>query len=807
MAGKTSRGWRIATHVLAWFGGIVVLVALIAASEVMHYRASLPVYDGTVKVAGLGAKVEIIRDDHGIPHIIAASRADAVFGLGYAEAQDRLWQMEFERRFIQGRLAEMLGRPALDIDVYTRTLGLYRLAGQSLAGLTPQSRMLLDAYAAGVNAFLKTHKGPLPVEFALMGVTPEPWRPADSVAVLKLMELNLSGDAFGELARAQLAQHLTKQQIEDLFPPAPGELANKLPDYFMQIFAHPGKMAAREIPDTTASNNWVVSGARSTSGSPLLANDPHLSLTIPSIWYLAHMAWPGEDVVGAALAGGPGVTLGRNRASAWGMTNTGPDTQDIYLERLDAAHPDFYVTPTGSARFAEHRETIAVRFGSPVTITIRTTRHGPVLPADNSFIHASAPKGYVYALAWSALTPDDKTVQALLNMDVAQSGNDTVAALKDFLSPMQNVVHAHADGHIGLFLPGSVPVRNTADDSLGLVPAKGWDSNYDWKGTIPFKSLARIDDPPSGQIATANNKTTPPGYAPTLTREWEDPFRYWRIDQLLAATPKHSMESFKAIQLDTHDRYAQDLVPLLLKAAPWPGAQARDAAALLAKWDFAMDADRPEPLIFSAWERALVRRLIADELGQDFPAYWSHHAVLVLNILRNTNGEARWCDDVTTKVHEDCASRIRLALNDALAELDGEYGANMTKWRWGDAHHVIDEHQPFGQLPVLAGIFNREAPASGGAFTIRRGDFRFASKRPYAAVHGSGYRAIYDLAHPDNSLFVISTGESGNIYSPHYDDLIPYWTGGRYITIPTSPSAIAASAKDRLTLQPDASAP
>jgi len=413
----------------------------------------------------------------------------------------------------------------------------------------------------------------------------------------------------------------------------------------------------------------------------------------------------------------------------------------------------------------------------------------------------------VLALAWSALTPEDRTVQALLNMDVARSGGDTVAALQDFLSPMQNIVHAHADGHIGLFLPGRVPVRDAANDSLGLVPAQGWDARYDWKGMIPSNALARIDDPASGQIATANNKTVPEGYAPVLTREWEDPFRFWRIDQLLSATARHSVDSFKAIQLDTHDRYAQDLLPLLLKAGPWPDAQAQRAASLLAKWDTAMDADRPEPLIFSAWERALVRRLIADELGKDFPAYWSHHAVLVLNILRNSDGEARWCDDVTTIPREDCTSRIRLALDDALAELDGQYGGDMSQWRWGDAHHVIDEHQPFGQLPVLAGIFNREAPASGGAFTIRRGDFRFSSTRPYAAVHGSGYRAIYDLAHPDASLYMISTGESGNIYSPYYDDLIPYWTGGRYITIPTAPSAIAAAAKNRLTLQPDASAP
>jgi penicillin amidase len=357
-------------------------------------------------------------------------------------------------------------------------------------------------------------------------------------------------------------------------------------------------------------------------------------------------------------------------------------------------------------------------------------------------------------------------------------------------------VHAHADGHIGLFLPGRIPIRSPENDSLGLVPAPGWDARYDWQGSIPFAQLPRIDDPPSGQIATANNKTVPPGYQPIITREWEDPFRFWRADALLAATPKHSLASFEAIQLDIHDRYAQDLVPLLLKAAPWPDAQTKDAAALLAKWDDAMDKDRPEPLIFAAWERALIRRLLADKLGADFPAFWGHHALLMLAVLRNTDGEARWCERV------GCAALIRLALGDALTELDRDYGSDMTRWHWGDAHRVIDEHQPFGAIPLLSSIFNREAPISGGAFTLRRGDFSFASPRPYAAIHGPGYRAIYDLADPDASLFVLSTGESGNVYSPYYDDLIPLWADGRYVTIPTTPKAVAATAKYRFVLEP-----
>lgn len=792
------RGRRIA----AWTAAVVALIALIAFSQIEYYRWSLPAYDGRARIGGIGAPVEIVRDAHAIPHILAKSRADALFALGFVEAQDRLWQMEFSRRLTQGRLAALLGRTALPVDIATRTLGLYAAAQSSVHALTPQSRALLDAYAAGVNAFLATHKGPLPIEFALADDSPEPWSAADSIAVLKLMQLQLSGNAYREIARAQLASHLSKRQLEDLYPPYPGDPPNPLPDYLFDLFGRGAKSAAISVPDTTASNDWVVSGARSVSGMPLLANDPHLAMTIPSIWYLVHLSFPGADVVGGAIPGEPGVTLGRNRNSAWGMTNSGADTEDLYLEKLDAAHPDSYVTPSGIAQFGQRQERIKIRFGRPMTITVRTTRHGPVLPDDLPPLKIRAPKGYVLSLAWAALVPDDRTIQALLHVDEIRNTADTVNALRDFVSPMQNIVHAHTDGHIGLFLPGRVPVRAPDNDSLGLVPAKGWDAHYDWKGFIAFEQLPRIDDPASGQIATANNKTVPWGYKPIITREWEDPFRFGRIDQLLAATPKHSIASFEAIQLDIHDRYAQDLLPLLLKAAPWPTAQAGAAAALLAKWDYAMDKDRPEPLLFSAWERALVRRLLADKLGADFHNAWSHHAQFVLAVLRNDNGEARWCDDTTTRAREDCLMEIRAALGDALGELDGEFGTDIARWRWGEVHRVVNSHQPFGFIPVLGAIFNREAPASGGAFTIRRGDFNFASSRPYAAIHGSGYRAIYDLAHPDRSLYAISTGESGNVYSPYYDDLIPLWADGRYVTVPTSPAAVAATARHRFVLEP-----
>jgi penicillin G amidase len=777
---------------------LFLLVALVITAEIARFRLSVPDYNGEVKLKGLSAPVTILRDGHAIPHIFARSRADALFALGYAQAQDRLWQMVFLRALMQARVSEIVGKEGVATDELFRTFGLYPLAEQAVSHLKPDTVRLLRAYADGVNAYIRTHKGPLPIEFTLMGVTPEPWRPADSIAAMKYMQFSLSANMYGELARAHLASRLSKRQIEQFFPPYPGDPQNKLPDY-ISIFGH-SKIALMGGPDHTASDNWVVAGFRSVTGAPLLANDPHLPLTIPGIWYLVHLSWPGHDVVGGVLPGVPAVTVGRTRTLAWGMTNTGPDTQDLYLEKL-ADGGKSYVTPTGTERFRAHQEVIKVRSGKPVTITVRATRHGPVLPEDWRRIAGMVPKGYVLALDWTALNPDDRTIQANLEMNEADSGSDFAPILRDYLSPMQNLVYADRN-HIGLILASRVPIRDPANDSLGLVPAKGWEKRYDWTGYIPTDALPHIVDPPSGEIATANNKTVPPGYPYVLTRDWEAPFRFWRIEEMLKAVARHSIASFKTIQLDTHDRYAQDLVPLLLKAGPWPTRQGRQAAALIGKWDFAMNANRPEPLIFEAWSRALVKRLLADRLGDDFKGEWSPHELFVLDVLRNVDGESRWCDDVATKVHEDCASRIRLALTDALSELRADQGPDLLSWRWGEAHHAVFSHLPLGGVPLLGGLFNREVEASGGDDTLRRGGFRFSSDRPYAAIHGSGYRAIYDLADPDASIYVIATGESGNIFSHYYDDQIALWAEGNYYRVPTARAAVEVAAKYRMVLQP-----
>lgn len=777
---------------------IIVIAVLLTVDFIRSFARSVPDYDGTVAAAGLSAPVQILRDKYAIPYVIAGSFAEAAFGLGYAHAEDRLWQMEMARRFIQGRLAELFGAQAVPTDTVMRSMGLYDAAQDALKHLTPQSQRLLRAYADGVNTYLSAHRGRWPVEFALAGDTPpERWSPVDSIAVLKGMAMQLSGNAFEEAARAELIPVLGRKGVEDFFPPfsdAP------LPAWLDTIYGTTRTGQASGIPDTTASDNWVVDGKRSEDGGPLLANDPHLGFSLPSVWYLARLSFPGQSLVGGTLPGIPAVVAGHNSHVAWGETNTGPDTQDLYLERLNPDNRREYQVPGAWASFDTHVEIIKVRFGADRRILLRSTRHGPVMP-ENSALGRAAPDGYVVALAWTALAPDDTTLDALFGIDQASNSADIKTAAQRFVTPMQNIVYADDSGHIGLILPGRVPIRSKSNDAMGLVPAPGWDGRYDWQGYIPSKATVSISDPPSGQIATANNKTVPENYPFTLTLEWPDSYRFNRIEQLLAQVPKSTPDRFAAMQNDIVDLYAVELKRRLLAAGPFPAEDAK-AAQLVADWNGAMDANRPEPLIWAAWARALARRIYADELGPLFRSFWGYRPEFTLRVLDGVDGEQRWCDDRSSLQIEDCPSRIRLALHDAVTELSALYGPDPARWRWGVPHQAANTEQPFAAFPLIGRFFERDVEISGGPFTLLRADNNMASNRPYAAIHGAGYRGVYDLANPDASRFMISTGESGNLFSPHFDDLMPLWARGGTVTIVTEPGAIIAAAMHRLVLRP-----
>ncbi|HEY6824302.1 MAG TPA: penicillin acylase family protein, partial [Steroidobacteraceae bacterium] len=548
-----------------FFIALLLVLAAAGAISLIALR-SLPRVSGEVIVRGIERPVEVLRDTDGIPHIFAQSEADAHFALGFVHAQDRLWQMEMNRRIAAGRLAEVLGPAALDTDRFLRTLGIRRVAEANIGALDADSRRLLAAYTAGVNAFLAT-KPVVPPEFWLLGVTPEPWSEVDSAAWVKMLAWDLGGNWRSELLRMQLAHSLPTAAIQQFLPPYPGDKPVELPD-LAALYGKPAGPLVPGVSDAPAggSNSWVVSGAHTKSGKPLLANDPHLGLTAPSIWYFAHLHAPGLNAIGATLPGVPGIAIGRNERIAWAATNTGPDVQDLYLERLDSAAR--YLAPNGWHEFETRREIIHVKGAADVELMVRLSRHGPVISDVLASAAAAAPRGHVLALAWTAFSDDDTSLAAILGMPRARNWPEFLAATRALLAPQQNLSYADIDGNIGFIAPGRIPVRKPENVLRGLAPAPGWDARYDWQGYLPFEDLPRAFNPSSGRIVTANQKIVPPGYRHQITSEWQPPYRAQRIAELLDLSEQHDRASFARIQMDVVSLPAGELLPRMLRTEP-----------------------------------------------------------------------------------------------------------------------------------------------------------------------------------------------------------------------------------------------
>ena len=780
---------------------MLVLVGCAALSAYFYLRLSLPQTSGEIAVAGLDAPVEVLRDAHGIPHIFARSESDAQFALGFVHAQDRLWQLEMNRRTGAGRMAEVLGPAALDTDRFLRTLGIRRVAEANVRHLDAESRKLLSAYAAGVNAFLEQRRV-LPPEFWILRAAPEPWSEVDSAAWAKMMAWDLGGNWRSELLRLQLAPRLPAAAIQELLPPYPGDAAPKLPDlrqFYGALQKEPAQVSAADSM-VGASNSWAVSGAHSTSGKPLLANDPHLGLTAPNVWYFAHLHAPGLDAIGATMPGVPGIVIGRNQRIAWAATNTGPDVQDLYLEKLDAAGG--YVAPDGPRPFVVLRETIKVKGAEDAQLAIRISRHGPVISDVVQTALDATPRGHALALAWTALADDDTSLAAVFKLARANNWSQFVDATRSLQAPQQNLSYADVDGNIGFIAPGRIPVRKRENRLQGLAPAPGWDARYDWTGFIPFDQLPRAFNPPSGKLVTANQKIVPPRYPHHITSEWDAPYRARRIEELLDEMRMHDRASFARMQADVVSLAARELLPRMV-AIQGKSLEADDVLKWLAAWDGAMSPERPEPLIFNAWWREFARALYADELGVAFRGQWRQRAVFLENVLADRDGQARWCDDVRTPRVETCDEILGASLEKALADLRRRYGDDPARWSWGEAHEARLRHRPLSRSTWLRGTFDIAVPSGGDGYTINRGEMDFNDEaEPYANRHASSLRAIYDLADPQASVFIHPGGQSGNPFSPHYGSFAPLWARGDYVPMITDRAKLEAAGVQRLVLKP-----
>ena len=791
--------------VLRLTAGLVALVVVCVLTAYYLASQSLPDYDTTLPVDGVQAPVEIVRDHANVPHILGAADSDVFFGLGYAHAQDRLWQMTNLRRTVQGRLSEVFGPRTVATDKLMRRLDLYRLAQQSVSAQDAFSIAALQAYAAGVNARLAEINdkalGRGAPEMFLFNMPVAPWQPADSIAVMKLLALQQSGHLQQEVLRARTSLALRDpDRLRDILPDVPGTGIAALPEYaslFPDLPRHANfNPTARDplSPVTKlglsgASNAWSAAPSRSASGGTLLANDPHMGFTAPSIWYLARLGLQDGHVIGATIPGLPVMFSGRSERLGWGVTSSYLDDQDLFIERLNPDNPQEYLTPQGYREFDTRPSIIEIRDAPPITLTLRWTENGPVLPGTEFDLATVTPPGHVVALGWTALSPQDTTLSAALEIMRADTVGQAIRAGQGYLAPSQNLSLVDRDT-IAMKTLGTTPRRDPRNHSKGRLPNQGWRPENRWMGRAPYAANPQFLAPRGGILGNTNNKMVERPFPNHVSYHWGDSQRIHRWQRLMQAREVHTRDSFVEAQLDTVSFTARSLLPLIARdlwftgtSAPegTPARQRQIALALLAEWPGEMSEHLPEPLIYAAWLRALQARLITDELGPLAHAFTHVEPLFIERVYRDIDGAGVWCDVAQSAPVETCTDMARMALDDALIWIEERYGPALETLRWGDAHQATHNHPVLGAVPVLRYFVNIRQSTSGGDNTLLRGRTLGTGPDPFLNVHGAGYRGVYDFADPDSSVFVTSTGQSGHFLSRHYDDLAQIWRRGEYI--------------------------
>ena len=774
-------GWvllRVAAHALASvFAVLLGLLALMGVVMAGLFWLSLPPAAMQARIPGLAQPVAITLDGDGIPRIAAGSELDAAAALGFVHARDRMFQMELMRRAASGRLSEIAGGVTLRLDRTMRVLGLRRRAEADLLTLDADTQAMLEAYSAGVNAWIAARGRLAAPEFIPLGA-PEPWTAVDSLLWGKNMGLYLSGNWRSELARAAVQARLPDARMKELWPPqddTPRPDARVLP-------GNPGHWATRlaaVVPDfpepftwpSSASNEWAVDGSRTTTGHPLLAGDPHLGFSLPAIWYLARIETPGGVLVGATAPGVPFLVIGHNGRIAWTFTTTGADTQDVFVETV---LPDGrYQTPDGPQPFIQREERIRIRGAPDERLVVRETRHGPVLS------DLDAPGGPVLAVAMANLLPGDSTATGLLALNRASDVAGAGRASELVSAPVQNLLAADRTA-IAQFTTGRVPIRRAGD---GTVPVEGADGAYDWTGYAGGSALPRVVAPAAGRLVNANERVAGPDFPVFMGADWFGDWRARRIRQMLAATAKHDVGSFAAMQVDAVSSFAVQILPALLATRPADEASGR-ALALLSHWDGGMRPDLPQPLIFNAWVRQFESAMLA---RAEVPAAAAGgSADLVARAL--SPGGAGWCEG-------DCGPMLAESLKAAMAGLAAAYGPQPDGWLWGRVHQAIFSHPLLGTLPVLGRLTTSRIVQPGDDTTVSRGAMRGDA---WASVHGAGYRGVYDLGNLDRSLFALTPGQSGNPFRRMASSLMARWRDGTPVTIGPQPAAVA----DRIGLVP-----
>ena len=767
--------------------GAGLLVAAIAIAGVYHHwsHAALPQVDGEAVLPGLSAPVTVRRDALGVPHISGSSIPDVMRAQGYVTAQDRLWQMDLMRRRAEGQLAEAFGEPALRADEEIRTLGLGDASRRTLALLPPDLRADLDAYAAGVNAFIDSRGDALPLEFRLLRYKPRPWEPVDTVAVGKLLAMDLAQGWDGEAFRATVGDTLPKDVQEMLFPTIfPQD--HILVGHDVPGAAPPAAAAARET--AIGSNNWVMSGAHTATGLPLLANDPHLGLGVPSIWTAVHVTAPGLDVAGVTLAGAPGVIIGRNRDLAWGCTNVHDDGADLFVEEFDPHDPDRYRVGDGWERVVVRPETIRVRDGAlsstwrTVEHPVRLTRHGPLIEV----------RGRLYALRWTALE-DAAELPAFARADRATGWDSFREAIRLFPGPSQNFVYADRTGRIAWYSAGRLPIRRAGD---GSRPYAGPSADGDWVGYVPFEEQPHVVDPPSGLLVTANNRLVGTDFPYRVTRGGIGPWRAAALFEALTAKGVGwTADDMARVQAEHLSIPHRDLARVLLEAAARhpDDAAGRGIAQELTGWDGRLEADSRRAALAVATFRALGERANGAKLGgRPFALGLSRRIAAVHRLILER--PPSW----VPPGDGDWDGLLLASWRAGEAKVEDALGRDRSRWTWGAMNRMEVIHPLSRAAAPLAALLNPRVVEMGGYATTPN----VLSTTMSGGVEAPSMRFIADLADPDNTRLVNFMGQSGHPASPNYEDQFDPWVKVETRRMPFTAEAVAREARHTLVLEP-----
>ena len=848
--------------------GIVILALIVGAGGAYYFKSyipntvapkSFPQIDGEIKLDGLDAPVDIYRDGMGIPHIYASTTHDLFFAQGYVHAQDRFWQMDFWRHIGSARLSEMFGKGQVDTDSFLRTLGWRQVAEQEYEMLSPDSKAVIDSFTDGVNAYIQ-ERGPIEVSLEYLILTGvlnrdykiEPWTPVNSLTWGKAMAWDLGGNMDDEIERAILLKTLTPEQVNELYPGYPSDYPvivptigvgklesskvatfqpSNLPTANVDYQSAANKLALLEAvlgptgPDI-GSNSWVVSGDLTTSGKPLLANDMHLGIQMPSIWYQnsLHCLPKNEacpfDVTGFSFPGVPGIMAGHNDRIAWGYTNLGPDVQDLFIEKVNPENPNQYEVEGKWVDFETRTETIKVAGGNPVEMTVRITRHGPVIsdnygalkdkidpeknPEATPFKDKSGvelPGNYVIALAWTALTPNSP-FEAIWGFDKAQNWEEFRAAARMWTVPAQNLVYADVDGNIGYQTPGTIPIRKNGD---GTLPVPGWSGEYDWSGNIPFDELPYSYNPQSGFIVTANNQANPRDYPHLITMDWDYGQRAARIVDMIENAPAKIDTSYiQDMHGDSKNLNAETLMPILLTVTLEPGfASVREQ--YLSSWDYQETADSRAATLFE-W---FWWNLISDTFKDDMPqAYWpgggSRWYVVMRNLVQQT--DSPWWDDKATEKVETRDDIFVRAFEEAVSQMQDEYGQDITHWpTWGYVHTATFRNATLGKSGIgpIESMFNRGPyDTGGGKSVVNATGYVVGSSNGFDVDWLPSEREVVDLGNLESSIAIHTTGQSGHAFNSHYADMAPLWANVEYAPMWWEQASVIKDSEGHLKLVP-----